>query len=465
MISRQFFTNELKEINFDEKETFKKEFVDIFADFNQENSRNSKENAKKTGELAKKTSSDFENFLGFGGNNQNIKEESYFFDEKKQSFNENIGFFEDFNKNSIENNKKEINSPENFGFFGENSQNPFVNNNKENFYIEKAENSKENNFFEDIENKNVMNLDDFGDFDKENSKENSQENSENEIKQAFQTNPFNEFISKPVIEENTKKITNNIIDFWKEEEPFKEKSIDINKENNEKMNEFHKENNNEFKENNVITEDLFDNFQDLKSDKNSENMENSTEFFHNNNNISPKHEEIQIKIEEKPHSLQKITENLENKLDFWENLKITQIFQKSKEENSQINPNQGVNILEKYENMQRTPSSLHRGSFEEEDFHQIISPNEIKHGFFEENKEKSIENSRKSLRNFNENEDFNEVFIEKNLISLREIYGDQEKNVIRRDSNEKMIKKQESLERNNDFYLIKPDFEEKPQEI
>lgn len=515
MISKQFYTNELKELNFEEKEQVKQNFEDVFADFK-----------KDTHSISKQSGSEFENFLGFGegqgtmNNNENNKEETFFFDEIKKneikhenSYNYNFG--NEYNDNNDYNFNKKNSNDQNFITSGdfqefnfqtrtpENNQNFFQapqdnNTNSINFFNEfnQGENIQntfeklgpsqnqpvmDKNPFEQFEGvKNDINLNDFGDFENFNDKSKSQENSLEEIKKLAKSNESNPFTINKSSKFDVPKKNSDIMDFWSQD-------IDQKPENSQNSPEIIP---NKKPETDIITEDFFDNFQDFQSE-NSENQENSSEFFYNNTK-NENNNELKLSqltktgqkeknpenlyqnssdffnftepnpFEKKPSenfqndnpfdkkqsdNFQAQTQNEENKLDFWENLKITQKFQSLKGPSGTVNPNQGINILDKYEDMQRTPSSLHRGSFEDDDFHKMVNSNDFskKIDILPENNQKlrrsltafspkeneNIEiklNSQRSMKFINEKEEIKNTDSIKFINDLEELKISQEKN-------------------------------------
>ena len=415
--------------------------LDDFGDFNDksnsnsimENSQTEIKHALEMNDIPKKTINNFQNNQNTRNSKEFIKENTNPFEQQEVKENnainlDDFGDFKDKSNSIIEDSQTEIKHALERSEYIPNMNNIVQKpiNNHQN-----ARNSKEiikehNNPFEKEEEKknNAINLDDFGDF-KDNTNSNI-ENSQTEIKHALEmndNNPFiNNFVQKPIENSNINNNNVNLMDFWevkKEEEPqvkIPDNNVIISQKSKEK---------------NVITEDLFDNFQDYKSEKSSQNQENSTEFYYNN---AKNNEENQIPVQMIPNSLKnsEVIENSnekpsENKIDFWENLKITQQFQKKSVIN--LNPNQGVNILEKYENMQRTPSSLHRGgSFEEEDFRQIMSP-VINQEFYSKN-EDLVENKPVSFRFLQKQE------LENKPNSKREIKFEENKEIDYLDNNE-----------------------------
>ena len=198
MISRQFYTNDLKELGIDEPESgTKKPEVDIFADFGEKLP------------VTKRVSSEFENFLG-EGNFTNNQQGMEFFNNGNFGQN-NQGFPGNNNENQ---GQMDNNTPFEFT----NNNNPFQTNitNTETTF-KKDEGGLERAKPDDIkQQKEGLNLDDFGDLEEEKSGKNDQslDNSRVLLERALE-----EDNNKPRMEMN---ISSNLPDFWNQgREPLK----------------------------------------------------------------------------------------------------------------------------------------------------------------------------------------------------------------------------------------------------
>ena len=210
MISRQFYTNDLKELGIDEPESgTKKPEVDIFADFGEKLP------------VTKRVSSEFENFLGEGNftninNNQNNGD---FFNNGNNAFgndfgqNNNKGFFGNNNDNNE--NMGQIATPFEFNNNNNNPfQNAFQNANPTN--ITNTETPFKNNEGglervkpDDLKQQQEgINFDDLGDFEEEKSGNNDQslDNSRVLLERALE-----EANNKPRMEMSK---SSNVADFW-----------------------------------------------------------------------------------------------------------------------------------------------------------------------------------------------------------------------------------------------------------
>ena len=244
MISRQFYTNDLKELGFDEKEIAKfekkQEFDDIFADLGIK------------AEVTKRGSSEFENFLGFGDENKKENEDfmrnnnPFFIDNNNNNENnrnnEAFDFFNEknneFNQNNMKNelfapqkSEKIITENPQFMFQGMEHQGTFnfnetSNNNNQFIQANLAFSNETKGNQEKVLQKAKpdekkqefgLNLDDFGDLEEEKSinRSQSQENSLIYDQKAIdKKQDFDDFFKKP--SENSKP-TANIMDFWGQE--------------------------------------------------------------------------------------------------------------------------------------------------------------------------------------------------------------------------------------------------------